>query len=481
MTNQPEEAYSNRQIDPKDKVPIREKIAYGAGQVGVGIQEYADNQVLMPIFVIGMGVSPALMGILGVVYRIWDAFTDATMGWVTDNTRTRWGRRRPFLFVGAFLMAVAMPSMFLFNPTWDLVYITAWMIAFQLILTGTQTFYNIPYQCLMLEMTPDSNERTSISAFRSYFGILTGFFSGWTMWLCMQPIFQPENGEAAAIHGAPWVLGGFAIMACILGVMPAIYAKERFYEAAKKQEKVSIIKSMKLAFGNGPFVKILLFILLGAIGSGVVESIGGYLRIYYVCESDMLLFGKVMGLESTLRIFTSIGGVRFFQWLAEHTSKKKALMVAASLILIGTLSKFVFYSPENPYLSIIPIVVFLAPAISANWLLVMSMIGDVVDDEELNSRERLEGTFSAVFSWIQKVVFSLRSGISGFLVVWAGFDVKKRMESLTSDTVENMFLLLTSVPFVFVTIAIMILVFYPLSTQRIRETRAKLEARRGVI
>jgi len=472
---------TGRTVAKRDKVPLKEKLAYSAGQVGVGLQEYADNQILNPIFVVGAGISPALMGVLGIFYRAWDAVTDATMGSITDNTRTRWGRRRPFLFAGSFFMSMAMPLMFLFNPEWDLLYITIWMVVFQLVLMATQTFYNIPFQSLMLEMTPDTTERTSISACRSYFGIITSFFAGWTLYLCMQPVFQPDGKEHAPIYGAPWVIGGFAILTCILGLLPPIYAKERFYQTSQNQEKVSIMASMKIALKNRPFLLLLGFVLTGIVGSGVVETIGFYLRLYYVCETDMLLFGKVQGLESFLRIASSIAGIRFFQWLAQRTSKRHTVMVIAGVLMMGAISKFLCYNPGLPYLSVIPIAVFIAPATSAVWMLVLSMVGDVVDDEELKSNERLEGAFSAVFSWTQKVTFSVRSGLSGFIVVWAGFDVAKRDQLLPENVVDNMFLLLVLVPAAMISIAMVMIYRYPLTNARIEDTREKLEQRRGVI
>lgn len=459
------------------KIPLKEKLAFGAGGVGVGIQEYADNQILGPIFVVGMGISPALMGSLALFYRLWDALTDGLMGWATDNTQSRWGRRKPYLFVGSILMSLAMPLMFMFNPNWAVSRITLWMIVFQLILTGTQTMYNIPYQCLALEMSPDSNERTSIQAWRSYFGVVTTLLSGWTLWLCMQSIFQPPGEKASAINGAPWVLGMYAILTCILGMLPVFVVKERTEAKRKKSKRIPILTSIKIALKESNFALLIAFVLTGLVGSGIVEVLGGYLRMYYVCELDMKLYGATVGTESIFRIFTSIAGIRFFQWLSAKTSKRKTLVIAMLTLLTGALSKFIFYTPDMPYLSILPVVLFLAPASSAVWMLILSMIGDIVDEVDLKTGERLEGTFSSVFSWIQKVTFALRSSVSGFLVVFVGFDTAKRKEMLPETVTDKMFLLLIMVPLVFKTLSFISLYFYRITNQSIRETREALDAR----
>lgn len=465
-------------VKKEDRVPLKQKITYAMGQVGVGIQEYADNGIIGPIFVIGAGINPALMGVLGMFYRLYDAFTDATMGWVTDNTRTRWGRRRPYLFSASFLMAAVMPMMFMFNPDWELNHIIIWMVVFQLLLTTTQTMYNIPYQCLMLEMTPDTNERTNIGSWRSTIGNLVSIIAGWTWALTLLPIFQPEGiAEPDPLNGAPWVLAGLGIFALLLGIQPAIFNKERTYEAQKRHASVSIVNSMKRTLRNKPFLILLAFILTGILGGSLTGSMGFFVKLYYVCDGSQVLAAKLAGIEGSTRVFLSIGGIWFFRWFSQKTSKINALMWASLLSFLSGLSTFWLYTPENPYLSLIPTYI-MAPAITAKWLLVLSMIGDVVDDEELKTGDRLEGSFSAVFSWVQKVTWSLISAISGFLVVLAGFDVNNR-EALTPEATMNMRLFVALLPSALVIVSMAALYFYPLKSKRIWETRETLEARRG--
>lgn len=170
MTASPKNKTAPETVPENEKVPLKEKAAFAMGGIGVGIQQSADNGIITPIFVLGVGISPVWMSAKAVIERIFDAFTDIFMGWVSDNTRTKWGRRRPYLLLGAFLMALAAPLMFFFDSDWGVGTITLWMLGAGLLLTLSYTVYNIPHRALFMELTPNSQERTNVAAIGAYLG-----------------------------------------------------------------------------------------------------------------------------------------------------------------------------------------------------------------------------------------------------------------------------------------------------------------------
>ena len=97
-------AYTGRNHEP---IPLKEKIAYGSGCLPMNAAVGSIKKLSGPIFNITLGMSPFRVGNVLLAARFWDAFTDPVMGWLTDNTKSRWGRRRPYLFVGAILCAIA--------------------------------------------------------------------------------------------------------------------------------------------------------------------------------------------------------------------------------------------------------------------------------------------------------------------------------------------------------------------------------------
>jgi len=146
--------------------PLRlgEKLAYGAGGASGALPNLGPTYPIEPVFVVMLGVSPAITGLCSILYRIWDAITDALMGWISDNIRTRWGRRRPYIFAGAVFTALWLPVIWLVNPSWKGSRIIAWMLVAQLVLLVFTTLWNIPYQCMLMEVTSDSNERMRVAA-----------------------------------------------------------------------------------------------------------------------------------------------------------------------------------------------------------------------------------------------------------------------------------------------------------------------------
>ncbi len=458
---------------------MKEKIAYGLGNVGAGIQENAEKMVMNPVFVIGIGISPAVMSLLSVVYRLWDAVTDLMMGWISDNFRSRWGRRRPFIFVGAFLMAFVMPVVFFFSESWSISTVTVWLFACTLLLYTCLTVFNVPYQSLLLEMTPNSNERTNVAAVRAYLGMSVQFVMTWMWWATQLPVFH-VNGEPNVLNGTRWIISALAVFVVVLALLPAFFCKERYYETASKQQKLSIWTNLKLTFKNGPFVLLMAIVLVFTVGLNLKWGLDFFTKLFYVCGGDQQLASRIQGIQGTLQIFLSIAGIPIFQWIANHKGKLFALLIIVGLVSMASLSTYFCYTPAYPYLSMLP-VFFIGPAVSAIWVIVPSLLADVVDYDELQTGERREGAFSAVFSWNLKVAWSVAGGISGLLVVWAGYQSTIHKEVVPDDVLHAMRLMLTFIPAVLIGATALLVLKFPLDTRRVREVREQLEARRGAI
>ncbi|RRJ97745.1 MFS transporter [Opitutaceae bacterium TAV4] len=463
----------------RDRVPIPEKLAYASGQFANMLMSTININLTLPVFVVTLGVSPALIGFLEMVYRVWDAITDMIMGWVSDNTRTRWGRRRPYIFAGAFICALWMPVIWLLDRTWSMTTIVLWMIIGQLVMFACTTIWNIPYQCLLLEISPSSVERTNVAAIRGYFSKFAGLVIGWLWFLAQLPVFRGPNGEVDIIKGAFGVTCVAAILVILLGLLPAIFCKERYYKTAAIQEKVPLLKNIKLTFKNRPFLFLSSLTLLFTLGTLSVEKLAFFVRLYYVCGGDQELAAKLTGIIATVVTIVGIAAIPLFQWIARRFGKRAALVIVMCLFFCSSLSTLITYRPGMPYLTLIN-GALTAIAMTAIWVLLPSMTGDVVDHDELETGERREGAFAAIFSWMFKFAYSVALALSGLLVAWAGYDTK-----LESGQVEGVLftirMLLAIVPAVFIGTAIIITLRYPLTTQRIGEIRTLLEARRGRI
>lgn len=469
----------SHKVPENERIPLLEKMAYGAGNVSVGIQEQADKALLNPIFVLQVGIAPSTMSLLGLVYRLWDAVTDALMGWVSDNTRTRWGRRKPYLIAGAILMGLWMPVLFCFNPTWSKGWITVWMAGCMLVLYLTNTIYNIPYQCLLLEITPNSVERTNVAVWRAYLGKSVELIMVW-MWALVQlPIFNNAQGEKDIINGARWVTSGLGVFVIVLGLLPALFVRERYYHQAARQAKHSLWRNMQMTFKNRPFVLLVLLVLLYSIGFNMKWGLDFYTKLYYVCGGDRVMAARLQGIQGTVTLITALAGIPVFQWFARRFGKLRALQLTMYIVLCASVMTWVVYTPLWPYVSILP-GLLLSPTVASIWVLVPSLMGDVVDYDELQTGERREGAFASVFSWCLKFALSLSAALSGPLVELAGFRTEWR-NAMPAHVVFNMRVLLALAPLVLIGPAIWLAHRIPLTTAAIEENQRRLKEKRGAV
>ena len=468
--------------DPSDqdgKLPFKEKLAYAAAHPVDLMAGGAVGALTNPIFVILMGVSPSVISLVSVIYRVWDAFTDIGAGWISDNARTRWGRRRPFIFVGAIVTGVWMPVIWFFPQTWPTALLVVWMVGAWMVRDVFASMWNVPYQCLLLEMTSSSKERTNISALRSYFGGAGALVVGWVWFLTQLAVFNDASGKPDIILGARWVTAGFGLVIIVLGLLPFFFVKERFYHQASKQPKVSLRDNFRFTFTNRPFILLAVFTLVVTVGTSAKAGLAFYTKLYHVFGGDQKLAATVAGVESTVTLVVGLMGIPIFQWISKRFGNKPTLILAMAIVSTASLSTIFTYTPTMPYLTVLT-AILLAPATSGMWLMMPPMLGDIVDYDELRTSERREGAFSSIYSWILKMGYSVGVGISGPLVEFVGFRVAAKAHQ-PAEVILTMRILLAAIPATLVGLGILVLWFYPLNRAKMREVNAELETRRGKV
>ncbi len=461
-----------------DRAPLQSKLAYGAGGMASIFFNQLPKTLVTPIFVTALALSPTAVSLAMLVFRIYDAVTDPLMGWISDNTRTRWGRRRPYLFVGAILTGLALPAMWFVNPTWDDGMQLAWLIGCGLLLYTCTTIFAVPYESLNFELTPSYNERTVVTSYKAFFQKIAVMIVGWSWFITQLPYFaDPVTGKPDTIAGAQAlsIVLGLGIIAT--GLLPAFFVRERFYKAASAQPKVTLRDTFKYSLTNRPFLLLLGITVCFASSYYLSDAMGFYLRLYYVAGGDQALAAKIAGVQMTLMMILGIASIPFFAWLSRRIGKTWTLMTALLITLFGMVIKWWTYTPEYPWLSMANQII-LAPSLTGIWQIVPSMTGDVADDDELKTRERREGAFASIFSWIVKFAFTAGFVLAGPLVEWCGFQVALGAAQ-TPDTVTTMRIVDTVIPSLLLIGACVLLLRYPLSPERMVAIRQTLEARRG--
>lgn len=427
----------------------------------------------MIIFNMGLGVSPVLVTTAESIFRLWGAFFSPVVGHISDNARFRFGRRRPFLVVGAILCAVAFPLIWMVPTGLSEWGIFTWFLIAGLLFYTCHDLFMVPFQSMAVEMTPDTHERTSLIAYRTFFVKLSWIFVGWMFFLTHLSFFD------SPIQGMFWVSIGAAPIFVAVGIISAASGKERFQKTAVAQPKVHFRENLRVTFRNRAFQLTIAITLLMQIGTYTVNTLGDYLSVYYVFGGDKSAASVISGWSQTAQMITSFASIPLFLWISKRWGKVRGLMINASLLLMGQLSSLVLIDPQHPYLLILGSAL-VGPGHTGIWILLPSMQADVCDFDELETGRRREGSFNAVQNWVGTLGYSLATWLSGFVLVGTRFDAALG-GAQNPDTILWMRLLYAFVPAAAILVIFYLLRRYPLTEARCLEIRAELESRRGQV
>ncbi len=514
-----------------DRLPLAEKIGYGLGSFHDMWGHWLYPALVYLVFNIYLGVSPKWIARALLFKLLFEAVWDSVFGWWSDNVRTRFGRRRPFLLVGSLLAGVVLPLLFQARPGWTEVQYFGFMVSTLALLVPVMSCFYMPYQSLGAELTPDYHERTSIGAMRSaiqkipelaMFGAgafcsagvwvgatwsvafrrvaaLLGQTFGWfgniaaslftldfgRFGILMKTLFgwvpAPDGEKPNILIGAQVFT---TILGCILvvaGIALFSLTRERYYSklVVGRQGKISIKDTLWKALSCGPFRANLSMALAYGIGTSMISTLGYYCTIYYVCRGNVALgntFNFWMGLTGMVLGFC---GIPVFTKFSRLLGKKRAMMIVQASAVVVSLSSWWLYTPSIQWLQVL-YTGFTAFTGAGFWILYNSMTADVIDYDELQTQKRREGAFSACSSWIMKFGVGIGSWASGEILARTGFDATLGGNQ-TAHALFTMRFLFATIPVIGSTLAIVLLAKFPLTPVRMAEIRSQLEARRGQI
>ena len=473
-------AYASKAENSQEsgRVPFWQKVAYGAANPVETLTIWVNMGMMMAVFHIGLGMDPIAIGWILAIWRVYDAISDPVMGNISDNARTRWGRRRPFIAVGAVLTSIFLPLIW-----WVPRDVAPWVLNVLLLVGGmllysSFTIWAMPYYSLQLEMTKDYNERTNISAYRAFFQKIMGLFTGWFMAMATSQYFADEHGKPDIVEGMRYVGLLMGVLVLVLGVLPALFVKERFYvNEAAKQRKQPLFRSLGQTLKTWPFLILLVIVMTQIFGMAMPGSLGKYLNYYYVCQGDIALGAKYEGAINTAMFLPALLAIPFCTWYSARFGKQQMLYLLTCLSIAGYLSVYLFFIPGRPILMVIPAI--LKGTITVGlWMVAPSMQADIADYDELTSHARREGSFCSVFSWSTKVAWSLVAVMSGYLIAFSGFKIEFG-SAQPPEVLRMMLHLYVWTPVGFLLVSLLAIRFYGLSRDRMREIRRELDARHG--
>jgi GPH family glycoside/pentoside/hexuronide:cation symporter len=457
-----------------------QKIAFGLGMLANQMFPAALG-IFMVVLVQNLGFPTWMWGILFFLPRVFDSITDPIMGFISDNTRSVWGRRRQYVLIGAVIMGVSFALMWqLYNEdglSYNFTYFLLWSLVFYLGLT----IFSVPYVAMGYEMSDDFHERTNIMAVAQWIGQWAWVIAPWFWVIMYDPSWFEGGADVATRTSASWV----AVVCAILAMIPALFIKSK---STKDDESLTpltiktiggslkqIVENFKEAFKIKVFKKLCFSTFLIFNAFNTVAGFSFFIVVYYLFNGDAgaagiwpTLLGSVGALVTTFLVIPIVAK------MSKVLGKKKAFMVSQGISVIGYLMLWFLFIPGKPYMFLFALP-FFSFGIGSLFTLMMSMTSDVIDIDELNTGKRREGVFGAIYWWMVKFGFAIAGLLTGAIMALVGFvpDAENSEASITGIRIFY-----SGLPIVGTLAAMWIMRNYDLTEERALEISAELEKRK---
>ncbi len=465
-------------------MPVWRKIAYGAGDSGFSLTTTALALVYLDFLINVVGLDPELAGVSIGMGRVWDALNDLFVGTLSDRTRSRWGRRRPYLLFGAIPFGIAFVLMWLVPATSSQALLTIYYTAMYVVFDTLFTLVNVPYIALTPELAPTYDERTSLHSYRMAFSIGLGLVGA----IAPLAIVDAIPGSCTSLETRR---SAYALMAVILGGVSVIPITLTFATTRERPEyqdlpTPSIRESFRIAASNRAFL----------IAAGVYLLT--WIPIDLIQFVLVFLIRDYFGLGSSERdtIFLLIFGVGvlalpLWVWVASRWNKKNAYQAGITFLAV-VLIALSFTSPGQT--SVIVLLAILAGVgVSAAHAIPLAILPDTIEWDELRSAKRQEAAYYSVVTLIQKLVGAGTIALTGTALAAAGYvQVTQHVAGCAAGVVRDAAVAqpdsaLTAIrtltgplPALFFILGIVLVSFYPISREKHARILRAIEKKRGL-
>jgi GPH family glycoside/pentoside/hexuronide:cation symporter len=448
-----------------EKLRIGTKLAFGAGDLSAAIVAAINGFFLNAFLLDVAGLRPGAAGLIFLLVKIWDAVNDPMIGMLTDRTRSRWGRRRPWLLFAAvpfgltFFLQWVVPDVSEGLKFW-------YYLVVALLLDTAYTAVNVPYAALTPELTHDYDERTSLSAYRMSFSILGGVFSAFLHTLIVDAV--PDVYRGYLISAAVW---SFFII--VPNFVTFAFTREVHYKEDRPPAP-GIAQGLKIAFKNKAFVNVTLIYLLSWLSIQFVQS-NLILYVRYWMDAESQFGALILAVQVSAFLF-----VLLWNRVSARIGKQATYYIGMGFWIIVSIMLF-FVQPDQ--IQILFILAILAGAgVSIGYLIPWSMLPDVIEQDELDTGVRREGLFYGFFVFLQKLGLSLGLAISNFVLEAAGYVTPTPGAGSPTQPDSVLFALrifVSLLPAIVLLASFFVVRAYPIDREKHAAMRAELERRRS--
>lgn len=423
------------------KVSPINKLAYGIGSVAFGIKNNGFDYFFLIFYSQVMGVDAYLVGLALLIALVVDAFSDPFIGYVSDNTHSRWGRRHPFMYFAA--LPVAISYYFIWNPPTELTgnNLFPYILILAIFVRTLITLYEIPSSAIAAELTDDYDERTSVLSYRFFFGWTGGTVMGY---YALTYLLLPSASLSDGLFNVQGYgrMGLIAASLIFITIMISAIGTHNFIpqlRVADSNKKKSVREAYQEIFQtlmNRSFLALFAAALFGAIGTGIATGLSYYINSYYWGFSANEL-GKIaisVVLSALLAFFLS-------PKLSKFWGKKRAAiytgLLAFTILPATIVLRMLGWMPENGDPSLFPMILIITiidvGLIITYQTITTSMIADLVEHSEVETGRRSEGVFFSSMTFVKKFVQGFGVVMATTILTVAQFPVGKSIGDVPAD------------------------------------------------
>ena len=466
---------SNPTTTITSQVPFGHKVAFGVGMLANQMFP-ASLGIFMVVLVQNLGFPGWMWGIVYFLPRILDAVTDPIMGFISDNTKSKWGRRRQYVILGGVIMGIAFAIMWQLygenSVNYNFTYFLLLSFAFYIGLT----IFSVPYVAIGYEMSDDFHERTQIMAIAQWIGQWAWVIAPWFWVVMYDPDWFP-TAEGATRQLAIWVAIIFGFCALVPGLfipskstLGEDYSPLTFSAIGSSLKK--ILRGFVEAFSLKPFRKLCIatFFIYNAFMT--ISGFVFFIIVWYLYNGDaetagywIPLFGSAGALVTTFIVIPIVAR------MSKIFGKKKAFLISQGISIIGYASLWYLFVPGKPWMYLLALP-FHSFGIGSLFTLMMSMTADVIDLDELKYGVRREGIFGAIYWYMVKFGFAIAGGASGIILTVVGFD--GNLEVQPEGAITGLRLFFSGLPILGTLVALFVMWDYDVTEERSHEIQAEL-------
>jgi glycoside/pentoside/hexuronide:cation symporter, GPH family len=442
------------------KLPFWTKLGFGICDLGGNLFFTMMGFYLLFFMTDVVGLAAGLAGTALMIGKIWDAVTDPTVGFISDRTRSRWGRRRPYMFVGALFLFLTMILMFTAPGYETQTQLFIWAAVMYSLLCTAYTLVNIPYGALTPELTTDYNERTVLNAYRMSSAVVGTLLGA--------GLVLPLVGMAASIK-AGWTLSGTVMGAVMMvtALITVFSVREPVHSEAPPAQ--NIFKSYAQVLGMKTFLTCLIPWTMHITGITIIQ---GALLYFYV-----YLFGSEASFQLALvaLLLTSMIFIPIWTIISKRIGKKLSYNLGMLIVALVILVLFVIghrVPVEVTYL----LMALAGVGFATQYVMPYSIIPDVVEFDYAENGVRREGVFYGLWTLTSKIGQAFAIALSGWTLSVFGYipDVAQ-----TDLSLLGIRLLCGPIPVLFFITGIVVLSFYPITREKYQEILDKIALRDG--